>query len=594
MRRLFPKVEFPILPDTEAGIKTNKVGRLALLPYREVMDYLQANYALSLHNSSRISSIELMGHKVAINGLKLRTFAHFDEINQPCCANPDCGLKPAYFALEIPQANKRPHYSVAYLSLYGLDKDGNEIEFTHDHTLARCFGGLNTLANTTMMCFPCNNLKSRIESRLHHRTLRILKEFLEDTTGETANPQFLLERVRNSDFNFTQTQRQFEREGIVPLDEALAAIRNPKQQAHTWFDRKVKTTGVRLDAFATSKGTCCQNPDCKLEATHFAVERVGDKQFYENHGYHLNMYGYNDDGQEVQFMHHHMLEPGRDGVPESFSIVTLCGDCKDHTLSQDHGNWETMVKTFGGVSREDMKEEMKKTKAVVGVSRAQLEQIEQSKKTAKILEAAKNLAQRRNLEFDEYIRFCNAQALEDDISNIMNAKHNGIRRVVNTLTNITPAGARWFRKEQREVFGPENKDSPYPELTVEEISNTPINISRVRKINRCAEALAEYYNLTVAEYLQQCQAKAVCEHQDTSLTVRMNSLRQIVAVLEISPEAARVFTRDCGAILHVGPERPVNAPSVSHTDVMERVRELRDSGNAPKQSVETNRISILV
>lgn len=589
MRRLFPKVEFPILPDDQAGIKNNKVGRLALLPYRDVMDYLQANYAIPLYNSGRISSIELMGHKVAINGLKLRTFAHFDETNQPCCANPDCGLQPAYFALEIPQANKRPHYSVAYLSLYGLDKQGNEIEFTHDHTLARCFGGANTLANTTMMCFPCNNLKSRIESRLHHRTLRILKEFLEDTTGETANPQFLLERVRNSDFNFSQPQRNFEREGIVPLDEALAAIRNPKQQAHTWFERKVKTAGVRLDAFATKDGACCQNPNCKLEATHFAIERVGDKQFYENHGYHLNMYG-NLDGREVQFMHHHMLQPGHDGVPESFSIVTLCSDCKDHTLTQDHGNWEAMVKTFGGVSREDMKDEMNKAKAAVGVSRAQLEQIEQSKKTAKILEAAKNLAQLRNVPFEEYITFCNAQALEDDVSNIMNAKHNGIRRVVNTLTNITPAGARWFRKEQREVYGPENKESAYPELTAYEISNTPINISRVRKINRCAEALAEYYNLTVAEYLAQCQIQAATEHQDTSLTVRMNSLRQMVAVLEISPEAARVFNRECGIILHVGPDRPANAPSVSHTDVMERVRQLRaqthnlDTTHAPQRT----------
>lgn len=578
MRRILPKVEFPILPDTEAGIKTNKVGRLALLPYREVMDYLRANYAISVHNRSRLHYIDLMGHKVAINGLKLRTFAHFDEINQPCCANPDCGLKPAYFALEIPQANKRQHYSIAYLSLYGLDKDGNEIEFTHDHTLARCFGGANTLANTTMMCFPCNNLKSRIESRLHHRTLRILKEFLEDTTGETANPQFLLERVRNSDFNFTQPPRQFEREGIVPLDEALAAIRNPKQQAHTWFDRKVKTTGVRLDAFATSKGTCCQNPDCKLEATHFAVERVGDKQFYENHGYHLNMYGYNNDGQEVQFMHHHMLEPGRDGVPESFSIVTLCGECKDHTLTEDHGNWQTMVKGFGKVSRDDMKNEMAKSQDAVGVSRAQLEKIEPSKKIEKILEAVKNLAKRHNMSVDDYIVFCNKKAFEQNISMVMNAKHNGIRRVVSALPNLTPGGARWFRNEQREVYGPEGSEAKTDkdlQLTNDEIMETKINIARVRKIVQCSEALAEYYNMSVASYLEHCQKRAIEENENTSLTFRMNSIRQMVAVLEISPEAARVFSRDCGRILHVGAHRPKDQPNVSHEEVMDRVRELR-------------------
>lgn len=581
MRRPFPKIEFPILPEEQAGIKNNKVGRLALLPYREVMDYLRANYDIPLHNSGRISAIELMGHKVAITGLKLRTFAHFDEINQPCCANPDCGLQPAYFALEIPQANKRPHYSVAYLSLYGLDKDGNEIEFTHDHTLARCFGGANTLANTTMMCFPCNNLKSRIESRLHHRTLRILKEFLEDTTGETANPQFLLERVRNSDFNFTQPQRNFEREGVVPLNEALNAIRNSKQQAHTWFGRKVKTAGVRLDAFATEGGTCCQNSECGLEATHFAVERVGDKTFYENHGYHLNMYGFAEDQREVQFMHHHMLQPGHDGVPESFSIITLCGDCKDHTLSQDHGNWETMVKNFGGVSPEDMKDEMTKVKTAVGITRAQLEKIEQNKKTLKILETAQNLAVRNNMSFEDYVAFCNHKALAANVSNVMSAKHNGIRRVVNTLTGITPAGARWFRNDQREVYGPENKTSEYPELTPTDILNTPINVSKVRKINHYAEALAEYYQLSVGEYLHQCQKKALAENVDHSLTVRMNSLRQMVAVLGISPEAARVFTRECGEILHLGPERPKDAPSINASDAMHRVRLLRIAANDP-------------
>ena len=584
MRRLLPKVEFPLFPNHQAGIKTNKVGRLALLQYREVMDYLQANYAISVHNRSRLHYIDLMGHKVAINGLKLRTFAQFDQLNQPCCANPDCGLKPAYFALEIPQANKRAHYSIAYLSLYGVDKDGNEVEFTHDHTLARCFGGANTLSNTTMMCFPCNNLKSRIESRLHHRTLRILKEFLEDTTGEIANPQFLLERVRNSDFNFAHSQRNFEREGIVPLNEALEAIRNPKQQAHTWFNRKVKTTGVRLDAFATTQGTCCQNPECQLEATHFAVERVGDKQFYENHGYHLNMYGYNEEGQEVQFMHHHMLKPGHDGVPESFSIISLCEECKDHSLTQDHGNWEAMIKGFGNVSRNDMQNEMamakekEKAKSIAGVSRAQLEKIEPSKKTEKILEAAQNLAKRHNMTVDEYIVFCNAKALQENISMVMNAKHNGIRRVVNALTNITPGGARWFRNEQREVYGPEGpeaKSEADPQLTNNQIMETKINIARVRKIVQYSEALAEYYDMSVASYLEYCQKRAVEENEDTSLTFRMNAVRQMVAVLEISPEAARIFSRDCGEILHIGVHRPKDEPNVLPNEVMDRVRELR-------------------
>lgn len=576
MRRPFPKVDFPLLHLDTPLPQRGRQKRLAVLPYREVMDYLQRNYALPNTNKERASSIELMGHKVTINSLKLRTFAHFDQQNQVCCANPECQTKPQYFVLETPQANKRQHYSVAYLSLYGTDSEGNAVEFTHDHTLARCFGGANTLANTTMMCFPCNNRKSRIESRMHHRTLRILKEYLEDTTGEAANPQFLLERVRNSDFNFPENDREFERAGVVDLNEALEAIRDPKRQAHTWHGRKVKTTGVRLDAFSTHATPCCQDPECGLPATHFAVERVADKRFYEHHGYHLNMYGRKSDGREVQFMHHHMLRPGHDGVPEAFAIVTLCRDCKDASLTKDHSQMAHLITSLGGVSRKEV-EAMDRPRNA-WVIRNELEKTEISRKTQKIIETAESLAGIFNCAVEDFIALCNRKGQDEQISNIMNAKHNGVRRVVKTLPGMTPAGARWFRKEQRAVFGREDEHNERA-LTAKEIANTQINIARVRKINRCVDALATY-GVDAHAYLQHCQHLATQNGVDNKLTSAMNSLRQTVAVLEVSPGAARVFTAECGRILHVGPDRPDGIASTPTVEVMNRALALRTEAGA--------------
>lgn len=572
MRNTFRKVEFSTLPETMGGKSNSKTPKVALLPYDEVISFLKHNYNLPINSKERVTDIEVMGYKVSLNGFKLRTFAHYDEQNKPCCNNPDCQLKPAYFALELPKGHKRQYYSVAYLSLYGLDKDNNEVEFTHDHTLARCFGGANTLANITMMCYPCNNQKSRIESRLHHRTLRILKEFLDDSTGQDTNPQFLLERVRNSDLNFSQPEQVFEREGIIPVNEVLEVIRDPNRTNNTWFDRKVKTSGVRLEAF--SSGPCCQNSECALPATHFAVERVADKQMYINHGFHLNMYGKTPDGREVQFMHHHLLRPGADGVPESFAIVSLCSDCKNECLTKDNSHIANHLTSLGGALKQvpSLNKEQP-----IGITRMDLEKFPVDRKYNRILEAVQDLAAHSSKTVNEYIDHCNTTAVHKGILNSLNAKHSGVRRVIQAFPALTPAGARWFRKEQREFYSENNTDRNSVELSEKDIRNTPVNVTRVRKIMHQAEHLATSNNLSLKDYLAYCETRAQLTNEDNNLTSKMNKLRQIVAVLEISPQAGRIFIQDVVSSMKKDSDFDLNedfaVESISLQEHIERQRE---------------------
>lgn len=95
------------------------------------------------------------GEMVKVAGLRLRTFSN----SLTCSA---CGLTATHFALE-----KNREEDPYHLNLYGL-KDGEEVLFTHDHTLARGLGGKNKIENTTTMCSPCNGAKAKVETRLYN------------------------------------------------------------------------------------------------------------------------------------------------------------------------------------------------------------------------------------------------------------------------------------------------------------------------------------------------------------------------------------------------------------------------------------------
>jgi 5-methylcytosine-specific restriction endonuclease McrA len=91
------------------------------------------------------------GEYVNVSSIRLNTFAK----NGTICSC--CGLEASYFAIE--RDHSQPSY---HLNLYGV-RDGNEVLFTHDHTLARSLGGKDSTVNTTTMCTECNHEKSIAE-----------------------------------------------------------------------------------------------------------------------------------------------------------------------------------------------------------------------------------------------------------------------------------------------------------------------------------------------------------------------------------------------------------------------------------------------
>lgn len=77
--------------------------------------------------------------------LRLRTFYH----KGTTCV--ECGLKASYFVKEKSVMEEPWH-----LNLYGIDEDGKEVLFTHDHIMPKSKGGRDILDNTQTMCCHCN------------------------------------------------------------------------------------------------------------------------------------------------------------------------------------------------------------------------------------------------------------------------------------------------------------------------------------------------------------------------------------------------------------------------------------------------------
>ena len=104
--------------------------------------------------------IKIKDFFVNVQSLRLRTFFH-TGVDCPCC-----DTKATFFAVERNPGNKHFH-----LNLYGIDKNKEDVIFTHDHTLARALGGNDDLSNTQTMCGPCNWEKGKHENTLRQEQL---------------------------------------------------------------------------------------------------------------------------------------------------------------------------------------------------------------------------------------------------------------------------------------------------------------------------------------------------------------------------------------------------------------------------------------
>lgn len=151
-------------------VRRGKTERIGIVSLEEGMALLK-----------RRKRAMLFGESINVRGLKFSTFLN----GPPCCSNPECGLTFSHFVVERNLGRRKtpaPDHHNFHLNLYGVNARGEEVMFTHDHTLARSLGGADDLSNTTSMCRVCNREKSVLE------TLLVQQQRIEQGLHPNLNP----------------------------------------------------------------------------------------------------------------------------------------------------------------------------------------------------------------------------------------------------------------------------------------------------------------------------------------------------------------------------------------------------------------------
>lgn len=128
--------------------------------------------------------------------------------------------------------------------------------------------------------------------------------------------------------------QNLERLKTVPIPEVIEAITKFKSslkelnsfEARKAVDKRTLFNGemlrlgsIRLQTFAIYGTTCIT---CEKKATHFAIEKHP-----ENELYHLNLYGFKDNGEELLFTHDHILARSLGGADNTTNTQTMCTVC---------------------------------------------------------------------------------------------------------------------------------------------------------------------------------------------------------------------------------------------------------------------------
>jgi 5-methylcytosine-specific restriction endonuclease McrA len=93
---------------------------------------------------------ELDGDLINFGTKRLQVFAK----KGLTCAR--CGTIGEFFVKE--KHNRQAKYW--HLGCYALDGDGNWVMMTRDHIIPRNRGGSDSLSNSQVLCFPCNQEKA--------------------------------------------------------------------------------------------------------------------------------------------------------------------------------------------------------------------------------------------------------------------------------------------------------------------------------------------------------------------------------------------------------------------------------------------------
>ena len=125
--------------------------RHSIVPIEEVLPVI-AETIERIKAKEKPIKAEFNGVKLNTKSLRLQTFLEKGLV----CVH--CGIKGQFFAIEKTYGQDAYH-----LNLWGVDDEGDERLFTHDHIIARSLNGKDDITNTQTMCSPCNAEKSIAE-----------------------------------------------------------------------------------------------------------------------------------------------------------------------------------------------------------------------------------------------------------------------------------------------------------------------------------------------------------------------------------------------------------------------------------------------
>ncbi len=109
---------------------------------------------------------------------------------------------------------------------------------------------------------------------------------------------------------------------LAPTLELLAQAFEQRQSRSRIGGFEVNTKSMRLKTF-TYKGTTCAC--CGLQASFFALER--GTATAEGSRPHLNLWGVNEEGEEVLFTQDHIKPLAKRGQDTLANSQTMCGPC---------------------------------------------------------------------------------------------------------------------------------------------------------------------------------------------------------------------------------------------------------------------------
>jgi hypothetical protein len=121
--------------------------------------------------------------------------------------------------------------------------------FTHDHTLARGLGGADAIENTTTMCSPCNQKKSRLEGALANRRHRQARGFVQSappSNRKIERQRIMFEAEREQTGMDTESFRAYcHEQGMLWREGKPLEDRGPQDPRR----RMAKVLGMSLEGF---------------------------------------------------------------------------------------------------------------------------------------------------------------------------------------------------------------------------------------------------------------------------------------------------------------------------------------------------------